>query len=186
VTSRDRPVSSLPVTSPFHGGTPSIPAKPKTLSRQNCWVCSDLIRKLLNNVLSKVITRDETWCFQYKPGRNREACNGKHRHLQDPKILAYKITNKDNVDHFLRCQDYCSPRIHPTRRSGQPGWLYRNTILQVAVLRKKAWTLAQQLVPLSRRRSSSPSTVWQSRYSSTIYCWTGTYPVFTRYGSQLI
>jgi hypothetical protein len=51
-------------------------------------MCSDLIRKLLNNVLSKVIIRDETWCFQYEPERNRQACGGKRRHLQDPKILA--------------------------------------------------------------------------------------------------
>jgi hypothetical protein len=35
-------VTRLPVTSPFHRGTPSIPAKPKTLSRQKKknWIAS--------------------------------------------------------------------------------------------------------------------------------------------------
>ena len=63
---------------------------PRLFDLKKCWVCSDFIRKLLNNILSKVITRDETWCFQYKPESNREACSGKHRHLQDPKILAWR------------------------------------------------------------------------------------------------
>jgi len=60
------------------------------------------------------------------------------------------------------------------------------TILHVAVLRKRPELCAQQLVPPSRRRSSSPSAVCQSRYNSTIYCWTGTYPLFIRSCSQLI
>jgi hypothetical protein len=28
-------------------------------------ICSDLIRKTPNNILSNLITEDEMWCFQY-------------------------------------------------------------------------------------------------------------------------
>ena len=59
------------------------------------------------------------------------------------------------------------------------------TILHAAVLRKRLelwrnnWFLLQEHVPAHHA-------LCQSRYSCTIYCWTGTYPVFTRSGSQLI
>jgi len=93
------------------------------------------------------------------------------------------IRNKENAYHFLRCQEYCLPRIRPTRLSGQPGSLCRN-IDDIA--RSGAWKKAQQLISPSSGHSNSPYTLCQSRYSCTIYCWTGTYPVFTRSGSQLI
>jgi hypothetical protein len=42
--------------------------------------------------LSKIITVDETLCFQYHPESNDKACNENTQHPHDPRKLAFLIT----------------------------------------------------------------------------------------------
>jgi len=48
-------------------------------------MCSDLSSQLTNNFLSKIITGDETWCFQYEPESKLQVRNEELTSLQPRK-----------------------------------------------------------------------------------------------------
>jgi len=61
------------------------------------------------NFLSKIISGDETLCFQYDPGSKRQSLQWKQLTSPRPtKIRHVEITDEENARHFLRYEGYCS------------------------------------------------------------------------------
>jgi len=64
---------------------------------QHVDVCSHLSGQLTNNFLSKIITGDKTWCFQYDPKSKKTKFAMKTANiLTTQDSLHVKITNEDN------------------------------------------------------------------------------------------
>jgi len=59
------------------------------MSQKHSDVCSDLSSYLTINFLSKIITGDETWYFQYDPKNKHKVSNGNSKQSHDPRKLIY-------------------------------------------------------------------------------------------------
>ena len=77
---------------------------PKIFSKNQNQVkfCEDMPEKIKDNldILKQIITRDETWIFQYDP-EVRQSMQCKTAELPRPEKVHVKIKNSGHADHFL-------------------------------------------------------------------------------------
>jgi hypothetical protein len=75
--------------------------------QQRLDVFSDLSRQLAegNNFLDRVITCDESWCFQYGPETKRQSMHQRHRDQKGTHVMG---PSEDNAHLFFLSQGHCS------------------------------------------------------------------------------
>jgi hypothetical protein len=92
-------------------------------------VCSSLPSHMTNNILSEVITGDETWCFQYDPKSIWQSLKWKklaHKALSVKQFLAQKSITE--MEHPL-CSPDLSPNdfwLIPKTKCALKGWRFQD------------------------------------------------------------
>jgi hypothetical protein len=91
-------------------------------------VCSDLIREMPNNVLLKLITEDEMWCFQYDiEGKWQSMQRQTPASPRPKKAHMMKSQMKRTFIIFFDSRSIISLQIHPTWLNSQPTLFCKNT-----------------------------------------------------------